>query len=91
MNDKSINPEGTNSEDLSGDDILQSSPHDGRENVIPDKGDYSAGDNSFADSDPDDSGKIVDQETHFETSERKEIQSKSLSMNPNPYPQKKNA
>jgi protease-4 len=89
MNDKSINPEGTNSEDLSGDDILQSSPHDGRENVIPDKGAYSASDNSFAGSAPDDSGKIVDQETHFETSERKEIQSKSLNMNPNPYPQKK--
>lgn len=94
MNNKGINPEGTNSEDLSGDDILQSSPHNGKENFIPDKGACGTSDNSFAGSAPNGSekivdGKIVDQGTHFETSDNHEIESKSLSMNPNPYLQKK--
>lgn len=89
MNDKGINSEGTDSEDLSGDDILPGSPHNGIENSVPDKGAYGTGDNSFAGSAPDSSGKIIDPETHFESSERKEIESKSLSMNPNPYLQKK--
>jgi protease IV len=89
MNDKSINPEGTNSEDLSGDDILQSSPHSGRENFVRDKGSCGTSENSFASSAPDGSGKIVDQGTHFESSENKKIESKSLRMDPNPYPQKK--
>ena len=88
MNDKNINPEGTNSKDLSGDDNLESSPHHGRENSVPDNGTYSTSDNSFNGSAPDDSEKTVNQRTQVETSENKEI-NKSLNMNPNPYPQNK--
>ena len=88
MNDKNINPEGTNSKDLSGDDNLESSPHNGRENSVPDNGTYSTSDNSFNGSAPDDSEKTVDPRTQVETSENNEI-NKSLNMNPNPYPQKK--
>ncbi|WP_292372096.1 signal peptide peptidase SppA [Methanosarcina sp. UBA411] len=88
MNDKNINPEGTNSKDLSGDDNLESSPHNGRENSVPDNGTYGTSDNSFNGSAPDDSEKTVNQRTQVETSENKEI-NKSLNMNPNPYPQNK--
>lgn len=88
MNDKNINPEGTNSKDLSGDDNLESSPHHGRENSVPDNGTYSTSDNSFNGSALDDSEKTVNQRIQVETSENKEI-SKSLNMNPNPYPQNK--
>lgn len=89
MKDKDINPEGTNSKDLSGDDNLQSSPYNGRENSVPDNGTYGTSDNSFYGSTPDGSEKISDKGTHVENSENKEIKNKSLSMNPNPYPHKK--
>lgn len=89
MKDKDINPEGTNSKDLSGDDNLQSSPYNGRENSVPDNGTYGTSDNSFYGSIPDGSEKISDKGTHVENSENKEIKNKSLSMNPNPYPHKK--
>ncbi|WP_292389226.1 signal peptide peptidase SppA [Methanosarcina sp. UBA5] len=89
MSDENINPEGTNSKDLSGDDSLQSSPHNGRDSSVPDNGTYGTSDNSFGDSVPDGPEKMVDQGIHVEVSENKEIKNKSLSMNPNPYPQKK--
>jgi protease-4 len=89
MNDKGINSEGTNSEDLSGDGILQSSSDNGRDKFAPDKGAYGASGNAFTGSVPGGSGKLVGQGTPFETSENKEIESKSLSMDPNPYLQKK--
>ena len=38
MNDKKINPEGMNSEDLSEDSILQNSAYNGKETVISDEG-----------------------------------------------------
>jgi protease-4 len=90
MNDKNINPEDTSSEDLSEDSILQNSPPNGGESFAPDKGGaYDTSDNSFTGSAPDGSEKIVDQGTPFETSKNKKIESKSLSMNPDQYPQKK--
>jgi len=88
MNDKNIDSEGTDSEDLSDDSISQNSPPNGGKSFVPDKG-YGTSDHSFTGSDPDGSGKIVDQGSPFETFENKEIGSKSLSMNPNPHPQKK--
>ncbi len=86
MNDKNINPEGTNSEDLSEDSISQNSPQNGGESFVPDKGAYGTSDHSFTGSASNGSGKIVDQGTPFEN---KEIESKSLSVNPNPHPHKK--
>jgi len=89
MNDKNVNPEVTSSEDLSEDSILQSSPHNGGENFVPDKGANRTSDNSFTGSAPDGSGKIVDQGTPLEASENRGVESKRLSMNPNPHPHKK--
>lgn len=88
MIDKNINPEGTNSKDLSGDDNLQSSPHSGRDYSVPDNGAYGTSDNSFDSSASDGPEKMTDRGTHVEISEDKEIKNKSLSMNPNLYPQK---
>jgi protease IV len=89
MNDKNINPEGTNSEDLSEDSILQSNSHNGGESFVPEKGAYGTSDNSFTGSASDGSGRKVNQGTPLEASENREIESKSLSMNFNPHPQKK--
>lgn len=89
MNDNNINTEGTNSKDLSGDDNLQSSPHNGRGNSVPDNGTYGTSDNSFDSSAPDGPEKMADHGTHVEISENKEVKNKSLSMNLNQYPQKK--
>jgi protease-4 len=89
MNDNNINTEGTNSKDLSGDDNLQSSPHNGRGNSVPNNGTYGTSDNSFNSSAPDGPEKMADHGTHVEISENKEVKNKSLSMNPNQYPQKK--
>ncbi len=89
MNDKKMNPEGTNSEDLSEGSISQNSPHNRGESFVPDKGTFVTSDNPFTGSTPNSSGKIVDQGTPLETSESKETEGKRLSMNPNPHPQKK--
>ncbi len=90
MNDKSISPESTNPEELSGYKNLPDSPHNGRENPIPDKGAYGTSDNSSGQElAPDGSEKADYQETSFKNPENKEIESKSLSMNSN-SPQKKN-
>jgi len=89
MSDKNINPGDTNSKDLSGDDNLQSSPHNGRDDSVPDNGTYGTSNNSFDSSAPYGPEKIDDHGPHVEISENKEIKNKSLSMNPNPYPQNK--
>ncbi len=89
MSDKNINPEDPNSKDLSGDDNLQSSPHNGRDDSVPDNGTYGTSNNSFDSSAPYGPEKIDDHGPHVEISENKEIKNKSLSMNPNPYPQNK--
>lgn len=90
MNDKSTNAEGKNSEELSGDTSLQNSPHNGRQDLISDKGTYGTNENSsglgFTSDIP---GKTGDQGTSFENSQNKEIENKSLSMNSNPSSQKK--
>lgn len=89
MSDKNINPEDTNSKDLSGVDNLQSSSNNGRNNSVPDNGTYGTSDNSFDRSANDGLEKIADHGTRVEIFENKEIKNKSLSMNPNQYPQKK--
>jgi len=89
MSDKNINPEDTNSKDLSEVDNLQSSSHNGRNNSVPDNGTYGTSDASFDSPAHDGPEKIADHGTNVEISENKEIKNKSLSMNPNQCPQKK--
>ena len=91
MNDKSSNPEGTNSEKQSGEGNLQNSPHNGREDLISDKGAYSTNEDSsglgFASGTP---RKTGNHEASFKDSpQNKEIENKSLSMNSDPSPQRK--
>ncbi len=89
MSDRNINPEGTNSKDLSVDDNLQSNLHNSSDYSVPDNGTYGTSDNSFDSSAPYGPEKIADHGTHAEISENKEVKNKSLSMNPNSYPQKR--
>lgn len=89
MNDKNIDPEGTSSKDLSEDSISQDVLHNGGESFVPEKRAYGTSDNSFTDSAPDGSGKIVDQGTPLETSENRETVNKNSSMNFKPHPHKK--
>ena len=79
MNDKSSNPEGTNSEKQSGEGNLQNSPHNGREDLISDKGAYSTNEDSsglgFASGTP---RKTGNHEASFKDSpQNKEIENKS--------------
>ncbi len=90
MNDKKINPEGMNSEDLSEDSILQNSAYNGKDTVISDEGAHAtSGSFPSSGSASNGSGKIADQETSVKVPLNNEIESKSLSMNSTPSPQKK--
>ncbi|MHB8100692.1 MAG: signal peptide peptidase SppA [Methanosarcina sp.] len=92
MNDKNINPEGTKPEDISGDDISESSAYNRRENLIPSEGiQDSRGNSSYEGSTSDDPGfgKVANQETHFESPEINKTASENLKMNSNFPPQKK--
>ena len=90
MNDGKMNPEGTNSEDLSEDSILQNSAYNGRAKVISDEGAYAtSGSSPYSGSASEGSGKITDPGIPLGAPGKNEIESKSLSMNSNPSPQNK--
>ena len=92
MNDKNINPKGTKPEDISGDDISESSAYNRRENLIPNEGiQDSRGNSSYEDSTSDGPGfgKMTNQETHFESPEINKTASENLKMNSNFPPQRK--
>ncbi len=92
MNDKNINPEGTKPEDISGDDISESSAYNRRENLIPSEGiQDSRGNSSYEGSTSDGPGfgKMANQETHFDSPEINKTASENLKMNSNFPPQRK--
>jgi hypothetical protein len=94
MNDKNMNQEGTNPEDRSEDEILKNGSYDVKENFIPDEGAQdSRGGSSYSSSSPNDQsfGKMADQITPLKAPEQNINQSKSLSMNSDLRPQKRNA
>ncbi|RXA19020.1 signal peptide peptidase SppA [Methanosarcina sp. MSH10X1] len=90
MNDKNINPDDMNSEELSGDDNLQNNFHNGKQDFISDNTAYGMSKSSSGSGfGAGGSGKAGNKGASFENSQNKEIENKSLSMNSNPPPQGK--